>query len=248
MRSRVVLYNGSTGARAHNGHGSQRAKSHSCFCGLTALDRHRKAWPRASTRFRVGIGQPIRTQAVGRAPMGPYCIRKVYAAPPSTTTLHIPTLLIAHSTAAVSARRSLPCPLYISSALSILAASAGRAPIPLFLSPFLCQHRQWRHPADMSTELVSSLPVRSATQAAVHPLAPLSGDEIKAASAIIQSAWPHGTNLHFKAVTLEEPPKAQVVPYLDAEHSGAPLPSIPRKAFINYYIRNTVSSPVAEIT
>ncbi|EKG22565.1 Copper amine oxidase [Macrophomina phaseolina MS6] len=91
----------------------------------------------------------------------------------------------------------------------------------------------------MSTELVSSLPVRSATQAAVHPLAPLSGDEIKAASAIIQSAWPHGTNLHFKAVTLEEPPKAQVVPYLDAEHSGAPLPSIPRKAFINYYIRNT---------
>ncbi|KAK7700571.1 hypothetical protein SLS57_012052 [Botryosphaeria dothidea] len=91
----------------------------------------------------------------------------------------------------------------------------------------------------MSTESVSSLPVRSATQTATHPLAPLSGDEIKAASAIIQSSWPNGTNLHFKAVTLEEPPKAEVIPYLDAEHSGAPRPSIRRKAFINYYIRNT---------
>ena len=93
----------------------------------------------------------------------------------------------------------------------------------------------------MSAESVSSLPVRSATQTATHPLAPLSGDEIKAASAIIQSAWPQGTNLHFKAVTLEEPPKAEVVPYLDAEHSGAPLPAIRRRAFINYYIRQTVS-------
>ncbi|EOD50606.1 putative copper amine oxidase protein [Neofusicoccum parvum UCRNP2] len=91
----------------------------------------------------------------------------------------------------------------------------------------------------MSAESVSSLPVRSATQTATHPLAPLSGDEIKAASAIIQSAWPQGTNLHFKAVTLEEPPKAEVVPYLDAEHSGAPLPTLRRRAFINYYIRQT---------
>lgn len=95
----------------------------------------------------------------------------------------------------------------------------------------------------MSTESVSSFPVRPATQTAVHPLAPLSGDEIKAASAIVQNAWPQGTNLHFKAVTLEEPPKAEVVPYLEAEHSGAPRPNIRRKAFVNYYIRNTVRCP-----
>ncbi|OMP85109.1 Copper amine oxidase 1 [Diplodia seriata] len=88
-------------------------------------------------------------------------------------------------------------------------------------------------------ESIPNLPVRPATQTAAHPLAPLTGDEIKAASAIIQGAWPQGTNLHFKAVTLEEPPKAEVVPYLEAEHSGAPRPNIRRKAFVNYYIRNT---------
>jgi primary-amine oxidase len=45
--------------------------------------------------------------------------------------------------------------------------------------------------------------------------------------------------LHFKVVTLEEPPKTEVLRYLDAEHNKKPLPSVSRRAFINYYIRNT---------
>lgn len=78
-----------------------------------------------------------------------------------------------------------------------------------------------------------------------HPLAPLSGEEITSAAAIIKASWPSQTNLHFKSITLEEPPKVEVLKYLDAEHNNKPLPSINRKAFLNYYIRNTVSMIIA---
>jgi primary-amine oxidase len=95
----------------------------------------------------------------------------------------------------------------------------------------------------MSTESITSgptvLPTRTPTP---HPLAPLSAAEIAAAADLVRSIWPAQTNLHFKVITLEEPPKAQVIPYLEAERSGKPIPDIPRKAFINYYLRNTVSA------
>ena len=76
--------------------------------------------------------------------------------------------------------------------------------------------------------------------ASSHPLAPLSASELKNAAALIKASWPAHANLHFKVVTLQEPPKTEVLKYLDAEHSGKLLPAISRKAFINYYIRNTV--------
>ena len=77
-------------------------------------------------------------------------------------------------------------------------------------------------------------------QAVAHPLNPLSGEEIRQASAIIKSSWPAHTDLRFKTVTLNEPAKKDFVPYLEAEHSGATLPRLDRKAFVAYYIRNTV--------
>jgi primary-amine oxidase len=73
-----------------------------------------------------------------------------------------------------------------------------------------------------------------------HPLAPLSASEITTAAATIRASWPAHTDLHFKVITLQEPPKAEALRYLDAEHSQEPRPNIARKAFINYYIRNTV--------
>lgn len=93
----------------------------------------------------------------------------------------------------------------------------------------------------MSAEPVAtSASVRPAKAAHSHPLAPLTASELTSAAAIIKASWPAHTDLHFKVVTLEEPPKAEVVRYLDAEHSGKPLPPIRRTAFLNYYIRNTV--------
>jgi primary-amine oxidase len=76
---------------------------------------------------------------------------------------------------------------------------------------------------------------------ASHPLAPLSASEITTAASIIKASWPAHTDLHFKVITLQEPPKAEALKYLEAEHAGKSRPSISRKAFLNYYIRNTVS-------
>jgi len=80
-----------------------------------------------------------------------------------------------------------------------------------------------------------------AKQQVAHPLAALSAAEISATAQLVKGAWPAQTDIHFKVVTLQEPPKAEVVPYLEAEHSGGQRPTIARKAFVNYYIRNTVS-------
>jgi primary-amine oxidase len=85
-------------------------------------------------------------------------------------------------------------------------------------------------------------------QAAVHPFAPLSGDEIRIAAGLIKAQWPAQADFHFKVLTLAEPPKAEVLPYLEAEKSGRPLPRIARKAWINYYIRNTVSAHAMHVT
>lgn len=84
------------------------------------------------------------------------------------------------------------------------------------------------------------LPVRPAKQSAPHPLAPISSDEIKNAVHLIQGQWPEGTDLHFKAITLHEPAKAEALPYLDAEFNGSDLPQIDRRVFLTYYLRRTV--------
>lgn len=92
----------------------------------------------------------------------------------------------------------------------------------------------------MSAETISSsLPVRPAKQSYTHPFAPLAGDEIKNAAHLIKSQWPSNTVLHFKAVTLEEPAKAEAVPYLEAEFHGDSLPTIDRRVFVSYYLKNT---------
>jgi primary-amine oxidase len=91
----------------------------------------------------------------------------------------------------------------------------------------------------MSTELATDATTRTAKTIPTHPLAPLSAAELQNAAAIIKASWPAHTDLHFK-VTLQEPPKAEVLKYLESEHSNSSFPAVSRKAFINYYIRNTV--------
>lgn len=76
---------------------------------------------------------------------------------------------------------------------------------------------------------------------AAHPVCALGPDEISYTAELIRSVWPEGTDLRFKTITLEEPPKAQLLPYFQAELAGKSLPQIDRKAFTAYYIRNTVS-------
>ncbi|OCT50369.1 Copper amine oxidase 1 [Cladophialophora carrionii] len=87
-------------------------------------------------------------------------------------------------------------------------------------------------PQDFSSPHATTYPV-------AHPLCPLSAAEISTTAELVRSVWPTSVDLRFKVITLDEPAKKSMIPYLDAEHAGGALPSIPRKAFVSYYIRNT---------
>jgi primary-amine oxidase len=78
----------------------------------------------------------------------------------------------------------------------------------------------------------------------IHPLGPLTAAEISQASRVIRASWPEGTLFQFKVITLSEAAKEQMVPYFDAAQKGLELPSIDRRAFVLYYIKNTVSITV----
>ena len=70
----------------------------------------------------------------------------------------------------------------------------------------------------MSAEHVTNPAPQSTKSGPCHPLAPLSAAELQSAAAIIKASWPAQTDLHFKVVTLQEPPKVEVLQYLEAEH------------------------------
>jgi primary-amine oxidase len=72
-----------------------------------------------------------------------------------------------------------------------------------------------------------------------HPLGPLTGAEIIQASNLVKNCWGK-TALQFKVITLQEPVKTELIPYLAAERAGEPTPHIDRRAFVVYYLRGTV--------
>lgn len=93
----------------------------------------------------------------------------------------------------------------------------------------------------MSVEqIATSLPIVGRKAAPQHPLGPLTAFEITESSRLIKSLWPEDTKLQFKSITLQEPSKAELSPYLAAGHSGQSTPTIERRSFVVYYIRNTV--------
>jgi primary-amine oxidase len=78
---------------------------------------------------------------------------------------------------------------------------------------------------------------------APHPLCPLTGDEIQASARLIESVWPQSVSLSFKVITLSEPAKEKLAPYLEAFDNGTSPSPLERLAFVAYYIRGTVSGP-----
>lgn len=99
----------------------------------------------------------------------------------------------------------------------------------------------------MSTEQVPvSLPFVGGKKATPeHPLGPLTASEITESARLIKGLWPSNTNIQFKSITLQEPNKADLVPFLAAERAGKSTPTIERRSFVVYYIRNTVSRETA---
>src|SRR5271156_4015523 len=53
------------------------------------------------------------------------------------------------------------------------------------------------------------------SETSVHPLDPLTAAEITTAVVALRAAYPPESPIHFKAVTLDEPAKALLIPYLD---------------------------------
>ena len=98
-----------------------------------------------------------------------------------------------------------------------------------FLDPTMAATQEAISPHTLATKHV-----------ATHPLCPLTASEISTTAQLIKRLWPSNVDILFKVITLEEPQKKHFVPYLDAEHAGRTLPRIDRKAFVAYYLRNTV--------
>ncbi|KAK1779591.1 copper amine oxidase [Copromyces sp. CBS 386.78] len=74
-----------------------------------------------------------------------------------------------------------------------------------------------------------------------HPLGPLTASEITQSSSLIKASWPSGTEIHFKIITLLEPAKAQLMPFLVAERAGqTPLEvDMDRRSLVVYSLRGT---------
>ncbi|KAL4750026.1 hypothetical protein BDW72DRAFT_194270 [Aspergillus terricola var. indicus] len=62
----------------------------------------------------------------------------------------------------------------------------------------------------------------------LHPFDPITPGEITLATRILQAAFP-GVKLRYKKIDLQEPIKAEVVPYIEAERLGKPLPRKPTR-------------------
>ncbi|KAF7192390.1 Copper amine oxidase 1 [Pseudocercospora fuligena] len=72
-----------------------------------------------------------------------------------------------------------------------------------------------------------------------HPLGPLTGTEFRDCAAVLQAAWPEHTSLQFKSMLLLEPPKTELLAYLDAERQGKSPQALDRRVYVAYYLRNT---------
>ncbi|ODV80660.1 copper-containing amine oxidase [Suhomyces tanzawaensis NRRL Y-17324] len=73
----------------------------------------------------------------------------------------------------------------------------------------------------------------------IHPFDSVKDYEIKLASKLIKDSYPADANCHFVQIERTDPPKKDMIKYLDAERQGLPLPNIPRVLYA-YYWTNTL--------
>lgn len=70
----------------------------------------------------------------------------------------------------------------------------------------------------------------------LHPFDPVAPGEIQLATKILQTALP-GVDLRYKRIDLQEPIKKDVVPYIEAERLGKPLPPKPARLLVALFHR-----------
>lgn len=79
-------------------------------------------------------------------------------------------------------------------------------------------------------------PVSTTTLSTQHPFDTLAPGEIKLATEVLSHALP-GVPLRYKRIDVLEPIKRDVVPYLEAERLGLPLPKKPTRLLFSYFHR-----------
>lgn len=69
----------------------------------------------------------------------------------------------------------------------------------------------------------------------IHPFDGVTDAEIRLATKLVKNAHSVSDNVHFIQIDRLDPPKKDMIKYLDAERYGGPLPSIPRVLYVYYY-------------
>ncbi|KAF4468704.1 primary-amine oxidase [Fusarium albosuccineum] len=72
--------------------------------------------------------------------------------------------------------------------------------------------------------------------ASLHPFDPIRPDEIQLACQILRASFKQ-TTLRFKTIEIKEPPKQDVIPYIEAERLGKPLPAKPARTIYALFHR-----------
>ncbi|OQV00604.1 Copper amine oxidase, N2 domain-containing protein [Cladophialophora immunda] len=76
---------------------------------------------------------------------------------------------------------------------------------------------------------MSSSTEHAAGPSSLHPLDPITANEIEETARLIKSKYAEGA-VHFKSISILDPAKKALLPYLAAERAGkSPLPTIPRR-------------------
>lgn len=70
----------------------------------------------------------------------------------------------------------------------------------------------------------------------LHPFDPITPGEIQLATKLLQTALP-GVDLRYKRIDLQEPIKKDVIPYIEAERLGKPLPPKPARLLVALFHR-----------
>lgn len=69
----------------------------------------------------------------------------------------------------------------------------------------------------------------------IHPFDGVTDSEIRLATKLVKNAHSVSDNVHFIQIDRLDPPKKDMIKYLDAERFGGPLPTIPRVLYVHYY-------------
>lgn len=69
----------------------------------------------------------------------------------------------------------------------------------------------------------------------IHPFDGVTDAEIRLASKLVKNAHSVSDNVHFIQMDRLDPPKKDMIKYLEAERFGGPLPNIPRVLYVYYY-------------